>query len=44
LPLPEDIQEATTVKVRPYRYPHSPKGQIELMVQQMLEEGIIQKE
>ena len=30
------------VKVKPYRYPHSQKNQIEVMVQQMLDEGIIQ--
>lgn len=36
------IPGATPVKVRPYRYPHSQKEQIELMVQQMLDEGIIQ--
>jgi len=36
------IQGAIAVKVHPYRYPYSQKEQIELMVQQMLEEGIIQ--
>lgn len=30
------------VKVRPYRYPQSQKEQIELMIQEMLAEGIIQ--
>ncbi|KAL2319993.1 hypothetical protein Fmac_028962 [Flemingia macrophylla] len=29
------------VKVRPYRYPHSQKLQIEKMIQDMLEEGLI---
>nr|XP_025623830.1 uncharacterized protein LOC112716183 isoform X1 [Arachis hypogaea] len=32
---------AEPVKVRPYRYPHSQKNQIELMVKQMLEDRII---
>lgn len=30
------------VKVKPYRYPHSQKEQIELMVKEMLDQGIIQ--
>ncbi|XP_057746886.1 uncharacterized protein LOC130966135 [Arachis stenosperma] len=36
------IKGADPVKVRPYRYPHSQKAQIEFMVQQMLDDGIIQ--
>jgi len=36
------VQRAALVKVRPYRYPHSKKEQIELMIDQMLKEGIIQ--
>ena len=36
------IEGAAPVKVKPYRYPHSQKDQIETMVQQMLAEGIIQ--
>ncbi|XP_025617181.1 uncharacterized protein [Arachis hypogaea] len=36
------VQGAAPVKSRPYRYPHSQKAQIELMVQEMLHEGIIQ--
>jgi len=33
---------AQPVKARPYRYPHFQKEQIEVMMQQILEEGIIQ--
>lgn len=36
------IPGAGPVKVRPYRYPFSQKNQIELMVDDMLREGIIQ--
>jgi len=36
------VQGAVPVKVRSYRYPHSRKAHIELMVNQMLGEGIIQ--
>ena len=49
LPPPRDYDHSITlvsgaalVKVRPYRYPHSQKAQIELMVDQMLKDGIIQ--
>lgn len=30
------------VKVRPYRYPHSQKNEIEIMVNQMLQDGLIE--
>ncbi|GAU35592.1 hypothetical protein TSUD_295280 [Trifolium subterraneum] len=36
------VDETKVVKVRPYRYPHSQKAQIELMVEDMLKQGIIQ--
>jgi hypothetical protein len=36
------MEGAAPVKVKPYRYPHSQKGQIELMVHDMLQQGIIQ--
>ncbi|MCH89429.1 transposon Tf2-1 polyprotein, partial [Trifolium medium] len=36
------MDESKVVKVRPYRYPHSQKEQIELMVADMLKQGIIQ--
>jgi hypothetical protein len=36
------VEGSNPVKVRPYRYPHSQKSQIESMVHDMLQEGIIQ--
>ncbi|XP_072062277.1 uncharacterized protein [Arachis hypogaea] len=36
------VKDTEPVKARPYRYPHIQKTQIELMVQEMLDEGIIQ--
>ena len=39
IPLIEDLG---SMKIRTYHYLHSQKEQIELIVQQMLEEGIIQ--
>ncbi|PNX78745.1 retrotransposon-related protein, partial [Trifolium pratense] len=37
------LMEGTNpVKVKPYRYPHSQKAQIEIMIQDMLQQGIIQ--
>nr|KYP39590.1 Transposon Ty3-G Gag-Pol polyprotein [Cajanus cajan] len=35
------LQGSGPVKVRPYKYPHSQKQQIELMIKEMLEDGII---
>lgn len=34
--------DANPIKVRPYRYPHSQKTEIETMVDQMLREGLIE--
>lgn len=49
LPPPRDqdhaiplIEGSQPVNVRPYKYPHSQKEQIEKMVQEMLDQGIIQ--
>ncbi|GAU37387.1 hypothetical protein TSUD_22610 [Trifolium subterraneum] len=36
------IDGASPVKVKPYRYPHCQKTQIENMIQEMLQQGIIQ--
>jgi len=36
------LEGLNPVKIKPYRYPHSQKGQIEKMIQEMLLEGIIQ--
>ncbi|GAU25498.1 hypothetical protein TSUD_218700 [Trifolium subterraneum] len=36
------IEGSNPVKVKPYRYPHSQKAQIEIMVEDMLQQGIIQ--
>ncbi|PNX99071.1 retrotransposon-related protein, partial [Trifolium pratense] len=36
------LDESKIVKIRPYRYPHSQKAQIEIMVEDMLKQGIIQ--
>ncbi|PNY08611.1 Ty3/gypsy retrotransposon protein [Trifolium pratense] len=36
------LEGSNPVKVRPYRYPHCQKEQIELMVKDMLEQGLIQ--
>ncbi|GAU25204.1 hypothetical protein TSUD_151040 [Trifolium subterraneum] len=36
------LEGSNPVKVKPYRYPHSQKTQIEHMVQDMLQQGIIQ--
>nr|KYP46439.1 Transposon Ty3-I Gag-Pol polyprotein [Cajanus cajan] len=35
------VEGAGPIKVRPYRYPHSRKDQIEVMITDMLKEGII---
>ncbi|GAU41241.1 hypothetical protein TSUD_97760 [Trifolium subterraneum] len=36
------MEGAPPVKVKPYRYPHNQKEQIEVMIQEMLHQGIIQ--
>ncbi|GAU19157.1 hypothetical protein TSUD_79800 [Trifolium subterraneum] len=36
------LEGSAPVKVKPYRYPHSQKEQIETMIQEMLQQGIIQ--
>lgn len=36
------ISEAAPVKIKPYRYPHSQKSEIEKMVTDMLQDGIIE--
>jgi hypothetical protein len=36
------LEGSNPVKVRPYRYPHSQKAQIETMVNEMLQQGLIQ--
>jgi len=36
------LEGSNPVKVKPYRYPHSQKAQIEKMIQEILNEGLIQ--
>ncbi|XP_015969943.1 uncharacterized protein LOC107493360 [Arachis duranensis] len=36
------VEGAAPIRVRPYRYPHHHKTQIECMIQEMLKDGIIQ--
>ena len=36
------LEGSNPVKVRPYRYPYSQKAQIEIMVNEMLQQGLIQ--